>query len=464
MSMNDAERNLPPDFDPLVYLELNSDVKAAGVNPADHYLQYGRNEGRSYREIPNHGLRAELVDKGINASSNTHISSTHLENFVWLLNRMPLGSPPKLVFSGGISKPEDDRLISRVIRSYERSYSLHKTSSGMWDEALFKVKEDSHSALLSGDIFSATEVLRNPAERTLFWGFDAIAKSPTGEAEPHELVLSRLNKRMDWQEIYSLWLCDALISFAEIIGAKHADYPEIDIDKTLDARKYQYDVDKIVESIELVLVINLSFPNPFPGELGLKSKYGVIGFRSIQSLYQAWRIFQLSKGVDQFKVLEIGAGLGRTAYFANLFGISNYTIVDIPLTNACQAYFLGRVLGEDSVCLYDEEPDASKIRIIPASEMDDLSERFDLVVNIDSWTEMDQSVATMYWEFSRRFSDRIMSVNHEYNAFTVRDLYRQDEDVSVCRTIYPLRRGYIEELIENPTSMTDSPTIEISEE
>lgn len=33
-------------FDPQRYLELNPDVKAAGVDPYRHYLQYGVSEGR----------------------------------------------------------------------------------------------------------------------------------------------------------------------------------------------------------------------------------------------------------------------------------------------------------------------------------------------------------------------------------------------------------------------------------
>ena len=36
-------------FDPNVYMELNSDVKAAGVNPYQHYLEFGMKEGRRIR-------------------------------------------------------------------------------------------------------------------------------------------------------------------------------------------------------------------------------------------------------------------------------------------------------------------------------------------------------------------------------------------------------------------------------
>lgn len=39
---------LPPDFDPDTYLELNDDVKRAGVDPVEHYLVHGIKEKRKY--------------------------------------------------------------------------------------------------------------------------------------------------------------------------------------------------------------------------------------------------------------------------------------------------------------------------------------------------------------------------------------------------------------------------------
>lgn len=42
-------RRLPPDFDASTYYRLNPDVRDAGIDPNDHYLQYGRHESRAYR-------------------------------------------------------------------------------------------------------------------------------------------------------------------------------------------------------------------------------------------------------------------------------------------------------------------------------------------------------------------------------------------------------------------------------
>ncbi|RST86277.1 hypothetical protein EJC49_11265 [Aquibium carbonis] len=43
------QEGLPGDFDPYEYLLRNPDVAAAKVDPAEHYLTYGRFEGRTYR-------------------------------------------------------------------------------------------------------------------------------------------------------------------------------------------------------------------------------------------------------------------------------------------------------------------------------------------------------------------------------------------------------------------------------
>lgn len=43
------EKKLPRDFDPIAYLEINEDVRASGVSPYLHYLNFGIYEGRRYK-------------------------------------------------------------------------------------------------------------------------------------------------------------------------------------------------------------------------------------------------------------------------------------------------------------------------------------------------------------------------------------------------------------------------------
>jgi hypothetical protein len=366
-----------------------------------------------------------------------------LEHFVWLLNRMPTEVPPQLHLSTVLESPDDLLLVKRVMAAYRRAFAAFTPTEGFWDGFAGGLKKPIHEALIGDDVATATAILRDPASNVFFWGFDAVARASKGKSEPHELVLKRLSARADWRELYALWLCDGLLSFAEATGARRAAYPEIDVDARLANDERAFDVDAIIDVIENEIGVALNFPNPFPNELGLPSKRGIIGFRAIQALYQGWRIGQLARGK---RVLEIGAGLGRSAYFARLFGVEHYTIIDVPLTNAAQGYFLGRVIGADNIAL-GGEPDKRGVRIVPSTDLEAMNEKYDLIVNVDAWTEMPATTAQAYWDFARKHRTPVLSINHEINAHTVREFYRHQNDARASRYPYPMRRGYVEEFI-----------------
>lgn len=96
--------------------------------------------------------------------------------------------------------------------------------------------------------------------------------------------------------------------------------------------------------------------------------------------------------------------------------------------------------------LYGEEI-GEGVCILPSTVMSEHNEKYDLVVNVDSWTEMPLDVALMYWKFARESAATVLSINHEYNPNPVRELYKADAEVRVLRYPYPMRRGYIEEIL-----------------
>jgi hypothetical protein len=147
-------------------------------------------------------------------------------------------------------------------------------------------------------------------------------------------------------------------------------------------------------------------------------------------------------------VLEIGAGLGYVAYYASQLGIHDYTIVDLPMTNAAQAYFLGRSLGEDRLVLEGEEPDRARaaVKIGPPRGIHEEATAFDLALNVDSLTEVGASAADDYSDRILKLAPAFLSVNHEANAYTVRDLFAARGAV-IERFPYWLRAGYVEEII-----------------
>jgi hypothetical protein len=76
----------------------------------------------------------------------------------------------------------------------------------------------------------------------------------------------------------------------------------------------------------------------------------------------------------------------------------------------------------------------------------------------DSLPELDRNTAERYLDEIAARASAFLSINHEANAFTVRDLLQKRDDVvSYERFPYWMRRGYAEEIIrflERPVTLT----------
>ena len=192
----------------------------------------------------------------------------------------------------------------------------------------------------------------------------------------------------------------------------------------------------------------LQFPNTIPEEYGIGSSRGVVCTRAVQALYQAWKLTQLKPFVQGEKTLEIGAGLGRTAFFANLFGLTDYTIIDLPLANVAQAYFLGTSLGEEQIVLHGEPDDGhSRIRVENPTWFHSTKNHFNIALNCDSMVEIGIEDVENYWRKLIQQVDLFISMNHEAQSFRVTDLPKRLKVAPRSfRSLHPLRKGYVEEL------------------
>ena len=241
---------------------------------------------------------------------------------------------------------------------------------------------------------------------------------------------------------------DHLIRVAEAIGALRCENPEAPGSTPMYGIK---PTDDLLAAIENAMGCEIRFPNPYPDETGVKTSRGVASYRAIHAIYQAWRIRELLRGIPKPRVLELGAGLGRTAYYARQLGIVDYTIIDLPFTALSQGYFLMRTLGADQVLLQGEnERDAStKVKIFNPSSFLEGSEKYDLVVNTDSLTEIGRSTAERYWNRIQTSAPLFLSINHESNPFTVKELIDGDDSriANTHRHLHAIRRGYVEELV-----------------
>ena len=176
------------------------------------------------------------------------------------------------------------------------------------------------------------------------------------------------------------------------------------------------------------------------GEIGLPSSRGIIKLRSVHSLHFISRIKELSKKYQISSILEIGGGMGRNAYYAKKLGIKKYIIVDIPSTCLMSGYYLGRTLGE--VTLNNETTD-NYAHIV--NTVDD--HKVDLIFQSDGLTEMGLENSKKYLDFGK-IAPLFLSINHEANKYTVRDLYTEMGIPCIYRNISWYRDGYIEELLK----------------
>jgi hypothetical protein len=337
-----------------------------------------------------------------------------------------------LAAEGGYTASEsahDAPLIDRLVQSYKlRS----ERPTGQWSEIFQDRHADISEAFATGNRPRIEQILRNPASSDIFFGFDSTVKS-----------LRTGGLRIEDRRAPGLAL-DALAAFAEALGARKMELPE----NYYFWRVNRIRADEVLKEIDDAIGFRVPVPNPFPSEYGLVSSRGIVSYRVPQALYQAWRIAQLLKGVENPKVLEIGGGLGRTAFYARQFGITDYTIVDIPVSSLAQGYFLGRTLGEEQVALFGETAMDDQAKIMPPSFFLEGTRHYDLVVTVDSLTEIGRAAADQYWSAIEAHARRLLSINHEANEFTVAQLIERGKHMGASRMPYWMRRGFVEEVVE----------------
>lgn len=328
------------------------------------------------------------------------------------------------------SRNDDLLLIKRIVKSYQYTASeTERRGRSMWQDFFNQRHLPIHQIFKSGQMDAATAILRDPASSELFFGLDNL----TVEIQP-QIAKTAYS--------HSLVCLDSLIRFGEAIGAIGYYRPT-----------EPWKAEIVVDKIEKTLGQKFFFPNPYPNEYGAWTPRGIISYRAPQALYQAWRIKQLVKDLEKPRVLEIGAGVGRTANFARQMGIEDYTIVDFPFTILSSGYFLGCTLGEDQILLPGETSNNSEkcVKFMTPEEYFVSDKKYDLIVNVDSITEMDPNVAQAYWNKIEANGKMFLSINHEDNPhhpFILKSMIEKSAHIEQYdRKPYWMRKRYFEEVI-----------------
>lgn len=203
---------------------------------------------------------------------------------------------------------------------------------------------------------------------------------------------------------------------------------------------------QVLDRIQEALPFEISLPKFIGGRDAITTKYGFITERHVHYLWVMKRIIELCPDRNS-RIIEIGAGLGILGYYLDRAGYKDYTIIDLALTNVCQAWFLKRNLpgrefilsGDGSEVVYDFE---EAFKINHASDFDWISRaKFDLMINIDGLTEMNIEAAKKY--ANSDCAKMFLSINHEVNEFRVCEIV--SEKKRLYRYPFWLRAGYVEE-------------------
>jgi hypothetical protein len=355
---------------------------------------------------------------------------------------MPLSNSTKAVEPPQYLTAE---FLDRVKRSY--CLAIEKSSGGegpIWPQ-IDRLRRPIHEALISPGNKRLRDIFADPITTDLFYGVDnlavtidaELAKRPhanAGFAEQARNLIVRLAHALG----VIRWVPNDAEQFDQYVKRPHAE----PIPAT----------DDLLDAIERKLGYPILFPTPFRGERGVSTSRGVASYRAIAALYQGFRLTQETRTTDRCSVLEIGPGMGRTAYYAVKAGIERYVTIDLPMGIVAQACFLGATLGADALwMLGDHEPSGKRVRLLPGNELHRLQEKFGVVLNVDSLTEMGDDDASRYASWIAENAATFLSINHEANELTIPILAKDTFASANCyRFPYWMRPGYAEEIFRMP--------------
>ena len=328
----------------------------------------------------------------------------------------------------------DDLLISRIRNCF---LDLNLGGGGHWkdiyDNYDLKILIDS---LRTDNNLNFHNVLANPHLSNIHFGFTEICKT--------------LLSNYDYTKFYyNKSIYDCLYRICCSLGVEKMPEPYHKLNSNL------LSIDELLDKLLNHLNLKTDFPIIFSKQPGLKTKYGIISSPSMQQLYHAIKIYELTKNINNPKILEIGAGIGMSAYHTWNFGIKDITIVDLPLGCINIGFFLSNIIQKENILFNEEtinnykEKNENKIKLISSNRLDLISNKLDLIVNFDSLTEMSKDQAEKYLEFASKKTKFFYSINHEGNSFTVNELFKNSNFEKISRTITWYRQGYVEELYVN---------------
>ena len=356
----------------------------------------------------------------------------------------------------------DVQFADRLLKAYARATAdeaakLFRPGDDLWT-GLRALQANFLAVLAQGDPSRLAEYLCNMGR------LDATV----GTVQGH-LASERIRADRSHREFLALMTKDKLVSLAEAIGAIPCENPE----QGPWAQNLHLGLAALVEKVEQALGLDVAPPPIDGGLLKLDAGHALFHERDLNGLYTAWALKRLLPPAEEARVCEIGGGSGRVAYWSSRFGVRSYTIFDLPHINVVQGYYLLKALPAANIILYGEPgrpTGLNRIDVLPYFCTNDCgNNQFDLVLNQDSFPEIDRDTVLNYLAWIKKSSRRFfLSINQEsrpplpvgenVRQLNVPELVAETGGFHrVSRDLYWLRKGYVAELYAIAGKSSDVP-------
>lgn len=334
---------------------------------------------------------------------------------------------PHLVVPDFKADDADVRNADRLLKAYRLATREHQSS----EADLWMLNENNQKYFLSllqeNDPVKLAQYLCNMNRK------DATIGTVQGDIEYNRII-----RDSKYRSFLALMAKDKLVSLAEALGVLPVENPE--------QGKYgghlYTDAAELAQKISNVIGIDIVPPPIDGGLLKIIAGNALFNERDCNAIYTAHMIRAANN------ICEIGGGAGRVAYWCNRFGVSNYTMIDLPRINVIQGFYLLKSLP-GCVSLFGEPERA--IKILPCHSLP--TDKYDLVINQDSFPEIGKETVLSYLAWIRLNTNNFLSINHEsktpYNGgqhISVSELVKETGGINLKqRYPYWLRKGYVME-------------------
>jgi hypothetical protein len=387
---------------------------------------------------PADGFRADLLAAG--KGNGRHAFLYQTDAMPGVLSARLAGKPWRLPVTGPIEGAPPPRYVRGLAHSLE--FGWPAVSSGFTDkpadlrldvverllEAYHRaVHDDPNRPFAESDVWSlltrlchaeVVDYIRKRNVRGLAaYLADAHAKDLTFGITQGELATAALRGREDARRLEATRYQDYLTSLAEYLGIRDVESPD---QHGRWAENVHEDPDRLLASVATAIGIEVVPPAVIGSLFGIKTASGILAGRDLLSLFAALRLREVagSLSLDRPTVCEIGAGLGGAAFYAHRLGLGRYTIIDLPLVNLLQSYYLIAALPDAKVRLYGEPAsEDERLVILPTWTFNDSLPKSNLLLNCDLFPEMNRKYSVAYLLQARRtIVNGFLSINQEAHA------------------------------------------------